>query len=341
MRLALVGFGVVAQAFTKIIAERRQEILKRHGLNPRIVAVIDQGGYTVNPKGLVLERLLQDKASKSTVTEEQFKNHDLQAKISLVKEIEADVVVETTPTNLKDGQPGLSYLEKALAGKKHVITTNKGPLALSLPALMELAEYNGVELRFSGTVGGGTPILEFGKRCLVSDKLLSATGILNGTTNFILTRMEKDGMIFDEALAKAQKLGYAEADPSLDIDGFDTACKTVIIANWLFNRRVTLRDIKITGIRNVDLKQVKDANTKGRAVKLLGIVDSALKVEPKEVSRDDPLCVEDTLNAVKFQTEYAGEEIIIGRGAGGMETASAVLRDLIAIRERMAEEIMA
>ncbi|MBI4258656.1 MAG: homoserine dehydrogenase [Thaumarchaeota archaeon] len=309
-------------------------------MNPKIVAVIDQSGYTVNQKGLALERLLEDKASKGTVAEEEYKGHDLHAKISLVKEIDVDVVIETTPTNLKDGQPGLSYLEKALAGKKHVITTNKGPLALALPALMELADHNNVELRFSGTVGGGTPILEFGKRCLVSDKLLSAVGVLNGTTNFILTRMEKDGVAFDEALTRAQKLGYAEAEPSLDVDGYDTASKTVIIANWLFDKKVTLKDVKITGIRSVSLKQVRDANAKGRSVKLLGSVDDAAKVEPTEVSRNDPLCVEDTLNAVKFQTEYAGEEIIIGRGAGGMETASAVLRDLIAIRERIAEEIM-
>ncbi len=336
MRLMLVGFGVVAQSFAKTIIQHRQEILKRHGLNPRIVAVIDRGGCATNPSGLNLEQLLQVKALAGTVSSEECRNINIDVRTSLVKDTEADVVIETTPTNIVDGQPGLSYIEKALASKKHVITTNKGPLALALPALMELSEHNRVELRFSGTVGGGTPILEFGRRCLLGDTILSAEGILNGTTNFILTKMERDAMPFEEALATAQKLGYAEADPSLDVDGYDSACKVVIIANWLFGRRVTLKDVEIQGIRNVDLNWIRKASAKGRAIKLLGFVDGQPRVEPTEVLRSDPICVGDTLNAVRFRTEHAGDEIIIGRGAGGMETASAVLRDLIAIREKMA-----
>jgi len=339
MRLVLVGFGVVAQAFTKMIAARRDQLLRGYGLNPRIVAAIDRRGYAADPKGLRPEQLIEEKASKGSIAEKELATRDVQARAELIREIDADVVIETTPTNLQDGQPGITHIEKALAGRKHVITTNKGPLALALPALTELAEHNGVELRFSATVGGGTPVLEFAKRCLSADRLLSLQGILNGTTNFILTQMGKQGISFEDALATAQRLGYAEADPTLDVEGYDTACKVVIIANWLFHRRVTLKDVRIQGIRGITQKQVQDAAARQRALKLLGFVDTSLRVEPTEIPFNDPICVEGTLNAVRFHTEYAGEEIIIGKGAGGMETASAVLRDLLTIRDRMSEEL--
>jgi homoserine dehydrogenase len=192
--------------------------------------------------------------------------------------------------------------------------------------------------KFSGTVGGGTPILEFAKRCLKGDRIVSFKGILNGTTNFILSKME-EGLTFKEALKDAQIKGYAETVPSLDIDGFDAAAKLVIMANWLMGMKVALDDVNRNGITKVKTEEVSKALKKGNAIKLIACCENKkLVVKPMEVSKLDPICVNGTLNAVTFSLEYAGNQTIIGRGAGGIETASAVLRDMIEIREHIINE---
>jgi homoserine dehydrogenase len=336
MRILLIGFGVVGQSFAKLILERRRDLVKTHGLNPRIVAVVDRGGAAVASPELDLEEVLEAKRRAGTVAASKHGVRDASA-IDLISTIDVDVVVETTPTNIRSGEPGLSHIEAALKNKRNVITTNKGPLALALPELIELARYNHVALLFSGTVGGGTPILDFGKRCLASDKLVMVEGILNGTTNYILTTMEREGKSFEEALKEAQRLGYAEADPTLDVEGWDTACKTVIIANWLMGKEVTLRDVSVEGITNVTKRDIEEAKKKGKSIKLVGRVAEKIDVKPTLIDRNDPLCISGALNAVRFVSQYAGDEIIIGKGAGGMETASAILRDLLEVKQRLAQ----
>jgi homoserine dehydrogenase len=233
LRLILVGFGVVGQSFVKMLINNYVELVTIHGLRPRIVAIVDSKGATIDKKGLNTKRVLKIKKNEGTVAEDPQNGFPNLTPREVINNIEADILIEMTPTNLKTGKPGFTHIEEGLKNKKHVITTNKGPLALALPALMELAEYNNVNLRFSGTVGGGTPILNFGKRCLMGDKILSIKGILNGTTNYILTEMTKKRLQFDIALRKAQKLGYAEKNPFLDINGLDAASKIVIISNYI------------------------------------------------------------------------------------------------------------
>ncbi len=258
---------------------------------------------------------------------------------SAIESVDAETIVEATPTNIQNGEPGLSHIKTALKTGKHVVTTNKGPLALALPALTELADYNGVYLRFSGTVGGGTPVLDLAKRCLMGDKILSIRGILNGTTNYILTEMDGKHITFQKALNEAQERGYAETDPSMDIDGLDTACKLVIMANWIMNKRVTLKNVSVQGIRDVTLQALEEASKRDCTIKLIGSINENLKVVPSEISKRDPLCVDGVLNAVTFVSEFAGEETIVGRGAGGMETASAILRDLLDIKQSLATKV--
>ena len=195
-------------------------------------------------------------------------------------------------------------------------------------------------MRFSGTVGGGTPVLELAKKCLLGDKILAIRGILNGTTNYILSEMEEKRVTFQQALASAQKLGYAETDPSMDIDGIDPACKVVIMANWIMNKKYTLKDVSVQGISGVTLQALEKAAKRGNTIKLIGSIDDRPKVAPTEISKRDPLCVSGVLNAVTFVSEFAGEETIIGRGAGGMETASAVLRDLLDIKDNLASKLL-
>ncbi|MGB9959286.1 MAG: homoserine dehydrogenase [Candidatus Bathyarchaeales archaeon] len=339
MRIILVGYGVVGQSLTRLFINRKAELAKNYGFRPRVVAIADRGGVAVNPKGLDLEKILQVKAEKRTVAADTVCGHPNMRVLDVIESVEAEALVEASPTNVKDGEPALSHIKSAFKAGKHVVTSNKGPLALALPALTELAEHNKVYFRFSGSVGAGTPILEFAKKCLYGEKIVSIRGILNGTTNYILTEMAEKRVAFNEALEKAKKLGYAEADPSMDIDGIDTACKIVILANWAMGKKVTLKDVQIKGIRNVTIKDIEEAAKNNCLVKLVGSANGKLEVKPENVPKESPLAVSGTLNAVTFTSEFAGEQTIIGRGAGGVETASAILRDLLDIKQKLAAKV--
>ena len=341
MRVILTGYGVVGQSFARILLRRQSELIKNYGFHPKVVAIVDKGGAAVNPKGLNLEEMLSLKVKKDTVAASREYGRLGVPALDVIKSVEAEAVVEVTPTNVKDGEPGLSHIKTAFRARKHVVTTNKGPLALAMPVLTELAEYNKVYLRFSGTVGAGTPVLDLAKKCLLGDRIISIRGILNGTTNYILTEMDEKHITFQQALENAQKLGYAEAEPSMDIDGIDAACKLVIMANWIMNKKVTLKDVSVQGIRDVAPQALEEAAKKGCTIKLIGSINDDLKVMPAEISRNDPLSVGGVLNAVTFVSEFAGEETVIGRGAGGMETASAVLRDLLGIKQTLSARLVA
>ncbi len=206
MRIILVGYGVVGQGLTKIFLSRHSETLRDYGLNPKVVAIVDKGGAAVNPQGLDLKRMLELKKKGTVAADRRYGRFQI-SPLEIIKSVEAEVLVEATPTNIKNGEPGLTHIKAAFKTGKHVVTTNKGPLALALPALTELADYNKVYLRFSGTVGGGTPVLEFAKKCLAGDKIKAVRGILNGTTNYILTEMAERHTNFDEALRSAQNSG--------------------------------------------------------------------------------------------------------------------------------------
>jgi homoserine dehydrogenase len=340
LRIILVGHGVVGKGVTTILSRRYSENVKDYGFNPKIVAIADIDGAVINPRGLNPEMLEALRQRFPISSDPKFGYPGISAS-DVIESVEAEVVVEVTPVNIKNGEPSLSHITKAFKTGKHVVTTNKGPLALAMPALAELAEYNKVYLRFSGTVGGGTPMLEFAKRCLAGDRILAIKGILNGTTNYILTEMSQNRVTFQEALTNAQKLGYAEREPSMDIDGYDTACKVVILANWILNKKITLKDVDITGIRSISLRSLNEASKKGNTIKLIGSIDGdAPTVKPTDIPKNNPLCVSGVLNAVTFFTEFAGEQTLVGRGAGGVETASAVLRDLLDIKHRLASKII-
>jgi homoserine dehydrogenase len=153
--------------------------------------------------------------------------------------------------------------------------------------------------------------------------------------------MAQNRVTFQDALANAQKLGYAEREPSMDIDGFDTACKVVILANWILNKKITLKDVDRTGIREVSLQALDEASKRGNTIKLIGAIEGdKVTVKPTEIPKNNPLCVSGVLNAITFSTEFAGEQTLVGRGAGGVETASAVLRDLLDIRRKLATKLL-
>jgi len=330
MRIILCGFGVVGQSFAKLLESRSEDLYARYGLKPRIVGVFDRNGSATDTSGLDASRLIDVKKKYGSVNRYSDTENNTSG-TEIINNLEAEVLIETTESNYKDAEPGMTHIVDAMKRGMHVISVNKGPLALAFPSLMEIAEYNHVLFRFSGTVGGGTPILDFAKNSLRGERIVSFDGILNGTTNYILTNMA-NGMSFNDALGDAKQKGYVEADESLDLDGLDAAAKLVILANWIMGMKVTMPDIKRTGIRKIDNSDIKRAAGKNCAIKLIASCNKELTVTPKEIAIIDPLCVSGTLNAISFTSEHSGTQTIIGRGAGGIETASSILRDLIDIK---------
>jgi homoserine dehydrogenase len=336
LRIILCGFGVVGQSLVKLFDSRSEDLYVKYGLKPRIVGVFDSKGSAVSSSGLELRKLVEVKKKFGTV-KNYAETKNLWSGIEMLKNVEADVLIETTASNYKDAEPGMTHIITAMKKGMHVISVNKGPLALAFPSLMELATYNRVMFKFSGTVGGGTPILDYAKNSLSGERITSFAGILNGTTNYILSNMTT-GLSFDDALKDAKNKGYVEADESLDLDGLDAAAKLVILANWIMGMKVTMPDIDCTGIRKVTTDNIKKAAKNNCSIKLISSCNKKLIVEPKEISNNDPLCVNGTLNAIAFTSEHSGTQTIIGKGAGGTETASSILRDLLDIRKEIARD---
>jgi len=334
MRVMLVGFGVVSQSFADIIHSQSTKLARDYGLRPRIVAAVDSRGAAVDPSGLDIPMALKSKKESRSLSGFGADVYtEGRSATDVIREVECEVVVEATPSELTNGEPGLTHVRTAMKEGRHVICVNKGPLALAMPALMELAGHNDVIFKFSGTVGGGTPVLDLAKKCLEGCTIGSIRGILNGTCNYILTKMTAEGVEMKEALAEAQKLGYAEADPTADVGGFDSACKLVITSNYVMGTSMSIRDVDIKGITEVTMEDIASANSRGNALKLIGYVGDGAKVAPEEVPLTHPLNVSGTFNAITFDTDPAGEITLVGKGAGGRETASSVLRDLIEIRK--------
>jgi homoserine dehydrogenase len=322
LRVAIIGFGSVGKGVIKVLSGRRGDEFK-------VVAITDSKGAVLDEKGLDLAEVLKRK-----------NNGDLKrvnrSSMDIVRECDYDILVEVTPTDAKTGQPGLSYITEALKRGKHVVTSNKGPVALKYKELCDLAKKNNVQFLFEATVGGAMPMFNLMRAPLAGNKITSIKGIFNGTCNYILTRMANEELPYDMVLSEAKELGIAEADPTYDVEGIDTALKMVILANAVFGMDVKLEDVDRVGISSVCLESLKLAGEAGMVIKLIGEVypngeERVLKVSPRLVPKTHPLAVQGTLNAALIQTELAGEIFVIGKGAGSVETASAILSDMLYI----------
>ena len=336
MRVLLIGFGVVGQSFAELVVSEGPKLARGFGLKPKIVGVVDSKGAACSPEGIDIAEALGSKRTTGSLANLGAGYVPGMKGLDAIRDIDCEVVVETTPTELSKGEPGLSHVRAAMREGRHIICTNKGPLALAMPALIELAHHNEVMFKFSGTVGGGTPVLDFAKKCLEGSEIRSLSGILNGTSNYILSKMASEGSNMKDVLAEAQKLGYAEADPTYDIGGFDTACKLVIVSNYIMGSSLSLKNVQIKGITEVTNERVDKAKAKGNTIKLIGRMEKKATVSPEEMPVTHPLNVSGTFNAISFNTHPAGEITLVGKGAGGKETASSVIRDLIEIRRTFA-----
>ncbi len=325
MKAILVGFGFLGRHLIGTIHRKREE-LGKFAKDFKLVGVGEIDGYAYNEKGLDLEKLSSIK-KLSDYPRDFFKG---KSSVELIENCEADLMIEATPTNIVNGEPGLTHIEKALAKGIHVVTSNKGPMVVAFKKLTDLAKKKGCELKYEATVAGAIPVFSLVEKCLQGDRILKISGILNGTSNYILSRMYFEGTSFEMALKEAQERGITEKDPSYDIDGVDAAAKVVILANALMNKNVKFNDVERVGIRRITPEAVSLAKKAGYAVKLIGIIDETLEVAPKLIPEDHPLCVHGTLNALHFETDLAREITIIGHGAG-RETVSAMINDIISI----------
>ncbi|MCL9812619.1 homoserine dehydrogenase [Natranaeroarchaeum aerophilus] len=311
MKLAVLGAGAVGRSVVELAGQYGHDV----------IALADSSSGVVDAEGIEVEGVLERKDQEGTVGDGTPED---------VLAAEYDVLVEATPTTLGDAQPGFSHVETALSRDRHVVLANKGPVAERYAELMALADESAGDVLFEATVGGAIPILstidDFGP-----DQITAARGVLNGTANFILSRMAADGLDYEHVLAEAQDLGVAEADPTFDVDGTDAALKFVIISNVLSQgeREYTLEDATVEGIQNIPGNALDLAAEDNRTIRLIGeATPDGVQVAPKLVPQNGVLAVTGTRNIIQFETENAGELNVSGRGAGGPETATAVLADV-------------
>ena len=341
-RLALVGFGNVGQGFAQILCERGDQLAQQFGLRMQIVAVSDLlKGSLYNPDGLDAAALLEAVQTTGKLDSVAAPYHGWDA-LRTIAETNADVVVELSYTDLKTGEPAIAHLRKAIESGKHVVTTNKGPIALRYPELRALAYAHGVEIGVEGTVMSGTPSLRLASELLGGAGITRIQGIINGTTNYILSQMES-GATYESALAEAQAKGYAEADPTGDVEGFDAAGKVVILANLLLGQSLVMADVDRTGITGLTPADISAAKEAGERWKLIGKVERVdggvrASVRPTRLPISHPLAsVGGATNAITFTTELLGDVTLVGPGAGRLETGYALVCDLLALHRKGAK----
>ncbi|MBI5667339.1 MAG: homoserine dehydrogenase [Chloroflexi bacterium] len=334
MRIAIIGFGVVGQGLAEILRDRAAELQSAHNFHGEIVAVATRSrGTLYHPDGLDTAQLLEaiGKGHLGHYPHVYGLTRNWDA-LTLVRQSNADVVVEVSPTDLQTGQPALDVCYAALDSGKHLVLANKGPLVVAYEALHERARLAGLRLCFEGTVMAGTPVLRLAQQDLAGCRISEARGILNGTTNYILTQMGT-GLSYAEALQQAQRLGYAEANPAADVEGWDAAAKLVILSGVLFGTPLALHDLDVRGITGITPQDMEAARQAGERWKLIArVTPEGGSVRPMRLPLSDPLAaVSGATNAITYVTDLLGSVTLVGAGAGRLSTGFAVLSDLLDI----------
>jgi homoserine dehydrogenase len=334
-RLALIGFGSAGQGLAQILRDHGDSLARRYGVALRIVAVGTRGrGSLYDMDGLdpaaLLAAIAGDGHLRNLAGQRDWSSLDM------IEQAGADVLVELSPTELTTGEPATSHIRAALSRGMHAITANKGPIALHLAEMRRLAAASQAYLGYEGTVMSGTPALRLGWSDLAGCEILELRGIVNGTTNYILTQME-DGMSYADALAEAQRLGYAEADPTGDVEGYDAAAKAVILANVLMDARLGLGDVERAGITTLTRDTIEAARSSGERWKLIARVwrdgeQVRASVLPTRLPISHPLSgAGGATNALTLTTDLLGDVTLIGPGAGGVATGFAVVSDILSM----------
>lgn len=336
-RIAIIGFGTVGQGLAEILLSKKEFLQKNHNYTFEVVAISDFAyGNVYNSKGLDLEDCIKVAKSKKKFSKDITKWDTT----SLIRKCNADVVCELTYTDLTTGGPAINHCRVALETGKSVVTSNKGPAALYYSKLKKIADKNDVYFKIEGTVVAGTPIINLTEGPLAGCEISKIRGILNGTTNYMLSEMEK-GMDYNAVLKVAQDLGYAEADPTGDVEGYDARGKVVILANVVMGAKLEIKDVECQGITKITSKDIEKAKKENSRWKLIGSVEKTKdgnvigSVAPEMISLSHPLAgVMGATNALTFTTDLLGDVTIVGPGAGRQQTGFAILTDLLSINKK-------
>ena len=337
MRIAIIGFGHVGRAFVQLLVDKKT-YLEREGIDARVIYIIDLGGGIYQKTGISYEDLMELSKTKTYPFSYPHGGSKDVTFVSLLEKRDVDVVIEMTPTNKDTGEPGMTLIKESLAHGMHIVTSNKGPILLAYKELNELARKNSVQLGIGCTCGGALPTINGGIIDMAGSNIVSIEGVLNGTTNFIINEMENNNVSYKEALAKAQELGIAETDPKLDVEGWDTASKLLILTNVLMNEDKNLGDISVSGITNLtqdDINRAKEQNQKyrliGRTLKINGKLQMSVKLEC--ISNSHPFYnLEGANKAVRYVSDTLGDLTMVGGASDVRSAAASILRDCINIQ---------
>lgn len=332
LNLCLIGFGNASRAFCKILLEHHESVKEMTGYDVRVTAIATRSkGSLIEQDGINLEQALTCINKNGMIHE--TKSLDLDT-LLLIEQSGADAMIEMSALSINDGQPAISYIEKAFDLGMHVITANKGPIAWRYKELKKTAEDKNLQFLYETTVMDGTPVFNLVKYTLPGCTVQSFKGILNSTTNFVIEEMEK-GNDYSSAIKQAQLEGFAEADPSLDIDGWDAAAKTTALANVLFDGDLTPLDIDRKGINDITATDVNNALKDNKKIKLIceGYYENGAikgKVSPQLIDRSDILATIDaTSSLVSITTDLMGEIIIIEKNPEIQQTGYGIYSDLL------------
>ena len=344
VKIALIGCGTVGRGLLEILDSKGDHLKSAFDFEPKIVAISDLlKGSILVPDWIEIKKLfaLLDRGGRIDQYYGKGKTAELLNPLDMIEQCDAKIIAELTYTDIKTGEPATGYIKKALRSGMHVVTSNKGPAALYYHELRKLAEKNNLFFRIEGTVMSGTPVFSLCESGLAGNEIREIKGILNGTTNFILSKMEIEGMEYAEALALAQKLGYAEADPTADVEGYDAVGKVVILSNVLLGGELTPADVKREGITALNRELIMTAKEQGFRYKLIAQTRKAgakieASVSPQKLPLSDPLSgVMGAQNALTFDTDLMGKVTIQGAGAGKTETGFSILSDMLAIHRHL------
>lgn len=336
-KIALIGFGTVGQGLCEILISKEDYLKSNYDFEASIVAISDvMKGAVYCKDGLDIQQCLDLVKSGKNLEEYDNKCENGWDSLRTIKETNADIICELAFTDVKTGEPAITHCKAAFENGKHIVTSNKGPAALQYVALKKLAEQNDVRFMIEGTVMSGTPVLNLADGPLAGCEITAIKGILNGTTNYMLSEMEK-GMTYNDVLNKAQELGYAEADPTGDVEGFDAMAKVIILSNVVMNASIGANDVDREGITKITPAMIVDAQKENARWKLIGSIEktsSGVKasVKPEKLPLTHPLAnIMGATNALTFTTDLLGDITIIGAGAGKIETGYSILTDILDI----------
>ena len=330
-----IGFGNVGQALAAILRDHSERLERDYGVRFEIMAVADVTGAVISPEPLPPSRLLDVMKATGGVCNYPGYGVPGMSGVELIRRARADVLVEASPTNVVDGEPGLTHIRTALERGMHVVTANKGPLVVAFAELRDLARRHARRLMYGPATAAALPTVSVGMYELAGSKVTRIEGILNGTTNYILTQMRDRGVSYQEALKEAQQLGIAETDPTLDVEGYDTANKLLILANSLMDGSLRLSDVEREGITRVSVEHVRSAQAAGKAIKLVGSAQwegERLRavVRPTPLDARHPLAtVDGSEKGVTFHSDLLGSITVIGGASGRIPAAASIVRDLL------------